>query len=190
MRHQLYIAAALLQLGVTQAMALELDDVAVVREGRSYRTQLTFDVAGSVDEVTAILIDYEHPERLTPAVTDRKVIDRQGNVTRVRTEIHGCIVFFCKDLTLTQDVTIDAGVIQSDIVAEQSDFKSGYLRWVLAGDPDSGTHVVYESVVEPDFFVPPLIGRYFVRKWLRQQIFGIAERLKVEAAGQGQEATN
>jgi len=162
------------------AAALDPDDVRVTREGGSYRTELTFDVPASVSEVQAILTDFEHPERLTPAVKQRKVIKREDGVARVRTDIRGCILFFCKSVTLTQDVSVADGRIDADIVPDESDFKSGYLRWSVSTTA-SGSTVVYESVIEPDFFVPPLIGRYFMRRWLQKQIYGIAQRLRTEA---------
>ena len=90
--------------------------------------------------------------------------------------------FFCKDLTLTQDVTVVAGAIQADIVPEESDFRSGYVLWLVTSNDNGGSHMRYESVIEADFFIPPLIGRFFFRKRLQQQIFTSAENLEREAA--------
>ena len=167
---------------VSYSMAVEIDDVQISQKGRVYRAQLTFDVTASVDQVAAVLTDYEHPNRLTPDVTGREIVGRQNGVTRVRTEIHSCVVFFCKDITLTQDVTVVAGAIKADIVPEESDFRSGYLLWSITSGDLGGAHIQYESVIEPDFFIPPLVGGYFMRKRFRQQIFATAENLEREAA--------
>ena len=172
----------LLLVGVSHAVAVDLDDVRITKQGRAYQAHLTFDVTASVDRVTAVLTDYEHPNRLTPEVTRREVISRQSGITRVRAEIHSCVLFFCKDLTLTQDVTVVAGAIQADIVPEESDFRSGYVLWLVTSNDNGGSHIRYESVIEADFFIPPLIGRFFFRKRLQQQIFTSAENLEREAA--------
>ncbi len=172
----------LASVGVSYSMAVEIDDVHITRKGRVYRAQLTFDVTASVDQVASVLTDYEHPNRLTPDVTGREIVSRRSGVTRVRTEIHSCVVFFCKDLTLTQDVTVVAGAIKADIVPEESDFRSGYFLWSITSDDRGGSHIQYESVIEPDFFIPPLIGGYFMRKRFQQQIFATAENLEREAA--------
>lgn len=172
----------LVLVGVNYSVALDLDDIHITVEGRAYHAQLSFDVTSSVDRVTAVLTDYDHPDRLTPDVTNRAVVSRQNGITRVRTEIHSCVVLFCKDLTLTQDVTVVAGTIQADIVPEESDFRRGYVHWLVTSSTSGGSHIRYESVIEPDFFIPPLIGRYFIRKRLRQQIFATAENLEREAA--------
>ena len=166
---------------VSYSMAVEIDDVQISQKGRVYRAQLTFDVTASVDQVASVLTDYEHPNRLTPDVTGREIVGRQNGVTRVRTEIHSCVVFFCKDITLTQDVTVVAGAIKADIVPEESDFRSGYLLWSITSGDLGGAHIQYESVIEPDFFIPPLVGGYFMRKRFRQQIFATAENLEREA---------
>ena len=168
--------------GVSHSMALEIDDVRITRQGRVYTAQLTFDITASVDQVTAVLTDYEHPNRLTPDVTKREVVGRESGITRVRTEIHSCVVFFCKDLTLTQDVTVVAGAIKADIVPEESDFRSGYLLWSVTSSEGGGSKIQYESVIEPDFFIPPLVGGFFMRKRFQQQIFATAENLEREAA--------
>ncbi len=176
------VALLLVLVGVNYSMALDLDDIHITVEGRVYHAQLSFNVTSSVDQVTAVLTDYDHPDRLTPDVTNRTVVSRQNGITRVRTEIHSCVVLFCKHLTLTQDVTVLAGTIQADIVPEESDFRPGYVHWLVTSNTSGGSHIQYESVIEPDFFIPPLVGRYFIRKRLRQQIFATAENLEREAA--------
>ncbi len=172
----------LASVGASYSMALELDDVHISRKGRVYRAQLTFDVTASVDQVASVLTDYEHPNRLTPDVTRREIVGRRSGVTRVRTEIHSCAVLICRDLTLTQDVTVVAGTIQADTIPEESDFRSGYVLWMVTSSDSGGSHIQFESVVEPKFFIPPLIGRYLIRKRLQQQIFATAENLQREAA--------
>jgi hypothetical protein len=168
--------------GVSGAMALNIDDLRITKKGRTYHVQITFDVAAPVDRVMAVLTDYRYPDRLNPDVTKREVISRQQGITRVRTEFHSCVFLFCNDVVLTQDVTVVAGTIQAVIVPDESDFRSGYLRWLLSSSDNGGSHIGFEAVMEPDFFIPPLIGGFFVRKRLRQEILATAENLETEAA--------
>jgi len=161
---------------------LDIDDLRITKQGRAYQVQITFDVAAPVNQVTAVLTDYGYPDRLNPEVTKRAVISRQGGITRVRTEFRGCVFFFCKDIALTQDVTVVADTIQAEIVADESDFRSGYFRWSVSSSDNGGSHISFEAVVEPDFFIPPLIGGFFIRKRLRQEILATAENLETEAA--------
>ncbi|MCH8117485.1 MAG: SRPBCC family protein [Proteobacteria bacterium] len=167
---------------VSCAMALDIDDVHITKHGRAYQVQMTFDVAAPVNRVMATLTDYGFPDRLNPEVTNREVISRQSGITRVRTEMRSCVFFFCKDIALTQDVTVIADTIQADIVPDESDFRSGYFRWSVSSSDNGGSHISFEAVIEPDFFIPPLVGGFFFRKSLRQEILATARNLEIEAA--------
>ncbi len=168
--------------GASCAMAQDIDDLRITKQGRAYQVQITFDVAAPVDRVMAVLTDYRYPDRLNPEVTKREVISRQNGITRVRTEFRSCVFLFCKDVVLTQDVTVVAGTIKAVIVPDESDFRSGYLRWLVSSSDNGGSHIGFEAVMEPDFFIPPLVGGFFVRKRLRQEISTTAENLETEAA--------
>ncbi len=167
--------------GVSRAMALDIDDVHITKQGRAYQVQMTFGVAAPVNQVMAVLTDYGFPDRLNPKVTKKEVISRQRGITRVRTEIRSCVFIFCKDVGLTQDVTVVADTIQADIVPDESDFRSGYFRWSVSSSDNGGSHIAFEAVMEPDFFIPPLIGGFIVRKSLRQEILATAKNLETEA---------
>jgi len=168
--------------GVSGAMALNINDLRITKQGRAYKVQTTFDVAAPVHRVMAVLTDYRYPDRLNPEVTKREVISRQNGITRVRTEFRSCVFLFCKDIVLTQDVTVVAGTIQAIIVPDESNFRSGYLRWSVSSSDNGGSHIGFEAVMEPDFFIPPLIGGFFVRKRLRQKLLATVENLESEAA--------
>ncbi len=176
------IVLLLVLVGVSRAMALDIDDIRITKQGRAYQVQMTFGVTASVNQVMAVLTDYGFPDRLDPEVTKREVISRQGGITRVRTEIRGCVFIFCKDIALTQDVTVVVDNIQADIVPDESDFRSGYFRWSVSSSDNGGSYIGFEAIMEPDFFIPPLIGGFFVRKMLRQKILAIVENLESEAA--------
>ncbi len=176
--------------GVSGAMALDIDDLRITKKGRTYQVEITFDVAAPVDRVIAVLTDYRYPDRLNPEVTKREVISRENGITRVRTEFNSCVFVFCKDVVLTQDVTVVAGTIEANIVSDGSDFRSGYLRWSVSSGDNGGSHIGFEAVMEPDFFVPPLIGGFFIRKRLWQEILATAENLEAEAAREPAPDTN
>jgi hypothetical protein len=176
------IVLLLVLVGVSRAMALDINDLRITKQGRAYQVQMTCGVAASVNQVMAVLTNYGFPDRLDPEVTKREVISRQGGITRVRTEIRGCVFIFCKDIVLTQDVTVVVDTIQADIVPDESDFRSGYFRWSVSSSDNGGSYIGFEAVMEPDFFIPPLIGGFFVRKMLRQKILATVENLESEAA--------
>ncbi len=99
----------------------------------------------------------------------------------MRTEFRDCVVFFCKTMMLIHDVTVSANDVRADVVAEGSDFRNGFLRWSMRSIADDSSHVVFDAVMEPDFFVPPLIGGFLVGKALRKQALATAQNLVREA---------
>ena len=44
-----------------------------------------------------------------------------------------------------------------------------------------GSHISFEAVMEPDFFIPPLIGGFVIRERLRQEVLATAKNLGTEA---------
>ena len=168
--------------GVRCVMAVDIDDLRITKQGRAYQVQMTFGVSASVNQVIAVLTDYGFPDRLDPEVTKREVISRHGEVTRVRTEARGCVLIFCKDIAFTLDVTVVEGNIQADVVPEESDFRSGYFHWSVSSSDSGGSYIVFDTIMEPDFFIPPLIGGLLVRKMLRKKTLATVENLEAEAA--------
>jgi hypothetical protein len=95
-------------------------------------------------------------------------------------------------MLLIHDVTVSANEVRADVVPDGSDFRHGFLRWSIHDIDNGKSHVVFEAVMEPDFFVPPLIGGFLVRKALGRQARATAENLVREAprealAGTGEE---
>ncbi len=176
------ISALLLVLAATNAaMALDFDDVDVTSKGGVYHVKMEFEVAATSDQVIAVLTDYANPARLDSDVKKREVLSEHDGVTRVRTESLGCVFFFCKEIMITQDVTVVADVIEADIVPEQSNFRSGYLRWSITSNTNGNSNIGFEAVIEPDAFIMPVIGNLLIRKKLRQQVLMTAKNLQTEA---------
>jgi hypothetical protein len=170
-RRKKTILVALVMLAAVPAMALDKEDVSVEKEDRSYLIRAVFDVPAGVDQVKSVLTDFTHPSRLSSAVTAR----------RVRTEFRDCVLFFCKKMILIHDVTVSANEVRADVVPEGSDFRHGFLRWSIHVINSETSHVDFEAVMEPDFFVPPIIGGFLVRNALTKQVLATAENLVIEA---------
>jgi hypothetical protein len=175
------IFAAVALFAAFSALALDGDTVRVETEGRAYRIHMAFDVPAGIEQVKSVLTDFAHPSRLSSAVIAREVLGQQDGVVRVRTEFRDCVLFFCKTMVLIHDVTVSRNEVRADVVPDGSDFRHGFLRWSILGTGDVDSHVVFEAVMEPDFFVPPLIGGFLVRKALVKQARATAENLVREA---------
>lgn len=164
------------------ACALDGDNVSVEKQDRVWVVRATFDVDANANQVRSVLTDFRNPARLNSAVTGREILGRQHGLVRVSTEFRGCALFFCRTMTLVQDVAVSDASVRADVVPEGSDFRSGYLLWSIGARRGGGAHVVLQAAMEPDFFVPPLIGGLLVRRALKKQVDEIARNLAREAA--------
>ena len=183
------ILAALAASVALPAVALDKGDVIIEEDDRVYSIRMNFDVPASIDQVKAVLTDFSNPTRLNPAVTERKVLGNQDGTIRVLTEFRDCVVFFCKAMTLVQDVTVSADAVRADVVAEGGDFRQGFLRWSITARGDGDSHVAFDGVIEPDFFIPPLIGAFMVKHALAKQVLSTAQSLVNEAPRESQETS-
>ncbi len=168
-------------IGFGSALALDIDDLNVTKEGDVYQVQMTFDVAARPAHVVEVLTDFQNPHRLSPDVTGREIISREDGVTRVHTELRGCLLFFCRNLEMTQDVTSVADTVLAVIVPGQSDFRSGRWLWTITAINEGTSHVAFEASMEPDVFIPPLFGKTLIRRMLEQEVLAIATNLEAEA---------
>ena len=79
----------------------------------------------------------------------------------------GCVVFFCKTLTRQGYVEIEREkVLRAFADPALSDFKVSNEAWEFA-EEGSGTVVKYTLHMQPDFWVPPAIGPYLIKRKLK-----------------------
>jgi len=117
--------------------------------------------------------------QLSPIIIDAKVLEKGDNGPRkVSVTFYDCIFIFCKTIHKVEDVTIGAdGHIESRAIPGQSDFSYAHEDWNISAE-GGRTHVRYKSEMVPDFFVPPLIGPYFIKSHMRSQLVHIANNLE------------
>ena len=79
----------------------------------------------------------------------------------------GCVVFFCKTLTRQGYVEIEEDkVLRAIADPALSDFKVSNEAWEFA-EESGGTVVKYTLFMQPDFWVPPAIGPYLIKRKLK-----------------------
>jgi hypothetical protein len=131
----------------------------------------------------AVLTDYKHLERLIPAVEHSEILDTHGpGDYRVRTVTQTCLWFYCKRLKRVQDV-VEAhdGSITAIIIPELSDFSYGTMRLNLWQEV-AGTRVLMRSEVAPDFWIPPLLGPWLIKRELHAEAVQTVHNLERVAA--------
>ena len=139
------------------------------------------DVAES--RARAVLTDYQHLERLIPAVERSEILaKREPRDYRLRTETQACLWFYCKRLRRVQDI-VEAhdGSISAVIVPELSDFSYGTLRLNLWQE-ETGTRILIRSEAAPDVWIPPLLGPWLIKRELHAEAVQTVHNLERMAA--------
>jgi hypothetical protein len=63
---------------------------------------------------------------------------------------------------------LKSGDFEAEIIPALSEFKSGKATWKIT-PMANGSHVVYEAHLEPDFYIPPVVGTQAAIKNLRDE---------------------
>jgi hypothetical protein len=148
-------------------------------EGPRYRVNIEALVSAPEPDVRSLLTDYAHLGRINPAIKISEILlQRKSGDLRVRTVTDVCVWFYCKRIHQVQDVTQDAdGSVSAVVIPEQSDFRYGVAHLALKQEAN-GTRVLIRGELEPDFWIPPLIGRWMIRDKLIEEALVIIENLE------------
>ena len=154
--------------GVTVSAAeLELIEVSNQRKRFFVKSKATLDAP--IDDVYFVLLDFDNYEKFSSIYHDARWLERNADDSgEIYTYTRGCIAFFCKGFGRTEAVEVDAlKTIVTTVDAERSDVRYGSSTWVLE-DLDGRTVINFDMAFEPDFWIPPLIGPYMVKRMLRK----------------------
>ncbi len=154
------------------AQPAQIDSLHVLQQDRGYEIAFDASIDAPRQRVFAVLSDFAHLERINPEIIASSFAASPSGGERVRTVIHSCVLFFCRNLVQVEDVSGRATeTISARIVPGSGDFSSGSSIWRLSGD-GATTHVHYEATRKLSFWVPPLVARMAARHT-------IGERFKV-----------
>ena len=155
---------------VGAAIAGRIDQVQVDRDGKQYQLAISSYLDVPVADLRALLTDYPEVAKANSAVESLEVISaKPAGATRIRATLKVCIWFYCRSLKQTQDMLLlSPGHLEATIVPAESDFQYGKADWLMRGERD-GSRLLFTAKLTPDFWVPPLIGPYVIKKKMRKE---------------------
>jgi hypothetical protein len=177
-------AGLLVCLSAFSAFAADLRFIEVEREDDVYslRSVAWFDT--DTRSLYELLIDYDQFSKFTSAIVEARNLaaddsGRPGFYTRME----GCVLFWCQNLVRKGYLQLDPMV---EIVAvtdpERSNFKLATERWQFRPE-NGGTLLIYEFDMQPDFWVPPVVGPYYIKRALRSGGARAVQRMEALALG-------
>lgn len=160
-------------------LAGELIELNVTHEKGAYAISLEMTIYAPAAEVRSVLTDFKHIYRLNPSIIESEILSGPAEgVTRVRTLVSDCVSIFCIEIERVEDVrTLDTGDLEARTVAELSDLEAGISLWRIIPEQNH-SRVLFQGSIKPGFFVVPIIGSYFVKKKLHEQMLVSIENVE------------
>jgi hypothetical protein len=84
----------------------------------------------------------------------------------IYTRVEGCLLFFCRSMERVERLeVVSERFIRSTVLPDRSDFRYALAEWTLEAD-GHGTRVIYSMAMEPNFWLPPFVGPWFLKRTL------------------------
>ncbi len=161
------------------ALAATIRTIEVTHDDGVYSLVSNTFIDAPREAIFEVLTDYERFGRISSAYTDYGVMEPAADgVPIVYTTMEGCVWFFCVSMRRVERMVASApDSIRTDTLPEQSDFKSSESEWTLVPEA-GGTSMTYRLTMEPDFWIPPLIGPWVLKQRLERGGAGAVNRIE------------
>lgn len=148
----------------------EVLDLSISDSNGVYHLALAMIVDAPFADVHFVITDYVHIYRIDPSIVESEILGKSdASVTRVKTLVNDCVLFFCRNILRVEDVReVGADDIYTVIVPQLSNVRSGTSHWQIL-PMGARTRINYDMTLDPGFIVPPLIGNYIVEKKLKEE---------------------
>lgn len=132
-----------------------------------------------------VLTDYDQFHRFHSSIVESRNLapDASGR-PEYFTRMEGCIMMFCKSFIRIGHLELQP-LEQIEAVTDpgRSDFRRSWERWRLRPE-EGGTVLEYEFEMIPDFWVPPVIGPFFMKRALHSGGANAVDRIEALARGE------
>jgi hypothetical protein len=175
--------AVLLLFALEVAGAAELRWVNVERDDDHYQLRSLTWFNTNSEQLYRVFTDYDQFHRFTSAIVESKNIepDKQGR-PQFYSKMEGCVLRFCMTFDRNGYLDLEDDTVTAISDPEKSDFNKSHESWTMIPTTD-GTLVIYQFEMIPDFWVPPVIGPYFIQKALKSGGERAVNRIEAIALG-------
>ena len=180
---------------VSSVTPATLKTVEVSRERGRYHVAADTHLDAPPSAIHKVLLDFDHDryQLISEIYKESSYLPPDSDGTPlVYTRVEGCLWVFCRSMRRVERLeVVTPGFIRSRALPERSDFKYSMAEWTLEPEGD-GTRVLYRMDMEPDFWLPPFVGPWFLKKTLLHgapdaidQIESLAQQVSVAETTRG-----
>ncbi len=160
-------------------MASSIDHLQVTHVGQRYQVVMHARMDTTAARAYAVFTDYARLPEINDAILSALPIEgAAAGAQRLRTQVRICVFRFCWVLEQVQDMRkTPPEQLSADVIPELSNLRYGKAAWRIWDDGGRAS-LTFEAVVEPDFWVPPLIGPWVIERKLRQEAIDTANGIE------------
>jgi hypothetical protein len=155
-----------------------MDSTIALQDG-VYHVTIDARIRAPLPVVVRSVTDYDNLSAINPSIEESQVLQVLGpSMYRVRSVIKVCILIYCKWVQHVQDLEQqDEKTIVGITVPAGSDLRSGNASWRFV-DTGKYTEMYFSQQFEPDFWVPPVIGLWMIKRTLIREVSLTAENIE------------
>lgn len=154
---------------VSSSLPATLRTVDVSRNHDRYRVVADTHLDASPEAIYKVLLDFDGDryQRISEIYKESSYLPPDPDGTPlVYTRVEGCLLGFCRSMRRVERLeVVTPEFIRSRAVPERSDFRYSMAEWTFATE-GSGTRLTYQMEMEPNFWLPPFVGPWFLKRTL------------------------
>jgi hypothetical protein len=169
---------------VSSSVPATLRTVDVSRRQDRYRVVADTHLDASPEAIYKVLMDFDDDryQRISEIYKESSYLPPDSDGTPlVYTRVEGCLMRYCRSMRRVERLeVVTPQFIRSRTVPERSDFKYSLSEWTFAREGE-GTRVTYVMEMEPDFWLPPFVGPWYLKRTLMQGAPDAIEQIELLA---------
>ena len=159
--------------------SVEVLEATVDKEDGVYHVFGESIVEAPPDFIYATLIDYDNFYKISSGIPETRFVESDDpDEVLAYTRVEACVMFFCRSAERLERIeSTPYEEIDTTALPEQSDFDVYESNWKLARH-ERGTRITYEAEFKPDFWMPPLISNWAIKRKLVESAENIGIRIE------------
>lgn len=165
--------ALMLAAWLMPAQAASIDSLDITHSGSRYRMQLAATLDAPMERSFAVFEQFANLPKINDAIESAESLPApSSDVRRLKTRVRVCVWYFCVRLNQVQDIRTSRGdglsQMDADVIAALSNLRYGRAQWQMRSCA-AQTCLLFDAEVEPDFWVPPVIGPWAIARAMRRE---------------------